>query len=292
MTVQQILQLPDDAILYSVKGTLKTLYPAKKNKPGDDREWSFQNGTLVDAAGDEIKITFKDREELPVSKWKGKPVTILAHQGGKGWSGVYKKTDDAQYGGKPLIHVTKTGEVVPGFSAPEEGAPASAPTGQKPTPQSQQASKPATIDGRTVGMAVNNTCAWLISKGEPLDPKRIHEIASGIIRVTLYMEKGNLTPKPEDPKAKDKEPTTKKCPSCSLMMAGPTPENPEWTCINVDCPSKQKLCPSCNQPLKAGKCENNACPTNQPKCQDCGAPLRADKKCPNPDCRSNDDVPF
>lgn len=65
----------------------------------------------------------------------------------------------------------------------------------------QPANKPAaTVKkwvpmGQTVGMAINNACQSLTAQGLTLEPKRITEIASDILRVAKWLEAGNLIPK-------------------------------------------------------------------------------------------------
>lgn len=59
----------------------------------------------------------------------------------------------------------------------------------------QSSNEKVPIHGQTVGMAVGRACDYLMSQGKDLDSKAIHQIASDIIRVSLYLEAGNLAPK-------------------------------------------------------------------------------------------------
>jgi hypothetical protein len=47
----------------------------------------------------------------------------------------------------------------------------------------------------TVGMAMNCACASLTAQGEWLDPEKVTQIASDLLRVAAWLEAGNLLPK-------------------------------------------------------------------------------------------------
>lgn len=62
------------------------------------------------------------------------------------------------------------------------------------------------VHGQTVGMAVGRACDFLMSQGKELTSKNIFPIASEIIRISKYLEAGNLAPKASASAAKDTPP--------------------------------------------------------------------------------------
>lgn len=71
--------------------------------------------------------------------------------------------------------------------------------------QRQQQTQPATINGQTVGMAINNSMQaignWQYDQtwyDSPEFSRTLHQMASDIIRVSAMLEKGKLAPSPKD----------------------------------------------------------------------------------------------
>jgi hypothetical protein len=120
-TIQDILDTEDKAIVYAFKGTVAEIWKenAGVNKRGED--YCIQNMMLKDAQGKQIKCKFDNRDPAPLD-WKGREIHILAHNGKKGWSGVYA-IDDNYPAGKitRIIKVTASAEVICGNSAQSGG---------------------------------------------------------------------------------------------------------------------------------------------------------------------------
>jgi len=57
-----------------------------------------------------------------------------------------------------------------------------------------QAQSRRTPMGQTLGMAINNACASLTAQGAELNPRRVFELASDILRLSYYLEEGHLAP--------------------------------------------------------------------------------------------------
>jgi hypothetical protein len=68
-------------------------------------------------------------------------------------------------------------------------------TQQRPPGAAPKGALPHQPMGATVGMAVNNACHSLTAQGLQLEPKRIFEIASDILRVSYNLERGKLAPR-------------------------------------------------------------------------------------------------
>lgn len=117
LTVEDIKDLEGDSIVHRFTGKVVKLYDQKsgENKNG---EWTLQNLEMEDDEGDKIKVTLKDREELS-KRMRGKELTLLAHRGNKGWSGVYAKDDDYHDKKNPdrILWVTSSAEIVEAGSA-------------------------------------------------------------------------------------------------------------------------------------------------------------------------------
>lgn len=111
-SVADILDLDRDDTIKRFDAKIVKMFPPKTGK-NNKGEWSFQHLTCQDSQGDEIKVTLKDRDELP-SSFKGKQVTFIAHQGKNGWTGLYAKDDDYKDKENPerILWVTATAEIV------------------------------------------------------------------------------------------------------------------------------------------------------------------------------------
>ncbi len=96
-TVAEIKAMPEDDTVFCFIGKIKKRY-ARIAKENDRGPYSFENLDLTDATGSEIKAKLKDCEPLPAEMTVGKSISILAHKGDKGWTGV--KAKDDEYKGK------------------------------------------------------------------------------------------------------------------------------------------------------------------------------------------------
>jgi len=109
-TIEEVSSMDDKDPIKCIKGTLVKLWPANKSGPDDADKWSFQTGTLR-ANGKEIKVVFKDRDELPEKKWRGKMIVISARKGDKGYTGCRKETDSYKGRNEPQVWVTASADV-------------------------------------------------------------------------------------------------------------------------------------------------------------------------------------
>jgi hypothetical protein len=140
---------PADAIIYSVRGTLKTVYPRKsgeiKKGPNAGSPWSLQNLELTDDRGTVVPAVLKDRpDEIPKS-WQNREVLFEAHKGDKGWSGVYAFDDDYTSPAVRKIKVTATGQISLVDASNEQPPPAK--PQQAPPPRTSQAAVNAAREG-------------------------------------------------------------------------------------------------------------------------------------------------
>jgi hypothetical protein len=90
-TIAEIRSLDSNSIVNSFSGTVTKVSDHKSGK-SEKGPWSFQHLRVSDGKGDDIKVTLKDRPEVPKS-FLNSSVLIQAHNGDKGWSGV-KAVDD------------------------------------------------------------------------------------------------------------------------------------------------------------------------------------------------------
>lgn len=112
---------------------------------------------------------------------------------------------------------------------PVSRPPAAKPQGQRPpvaAPAQQRppAAKPGVHVpmGQTVGMAVNNACHSLTAQGMQLEPQKVFEIASDILRVSYNLEKGKLAPM-----FAERNPPKPKAAPAPTSPANPEPAQPE-----------------------------------------------------------------
>ncbi len=114
MKVNEILKLNHNAVVTAFKGKVLSTELRREWKKGDDSS-TFENVLVQDSTGDKIWIVLKDRP--PIGKAKGRSITILAHNGKKGISGLY--AIDNEFKGKKTrqLKVTATGELLVGVGA-------------------------------------------------------------------------------------------------------------------------------------------------------------------------------
>jgi len=83
---------------------------------------------------------------------------------------------------------------------PARPAPAARPPAR---PAAPVAARPVAIShapqGVTVGMAINNACAFHCAAKQDFNPETITQMASEILRIAAWLEQGNLMPKAESP---------------------------------------------------------------------------------------------
>jgi hypothetical protein len=122
-------EMPPDAAIYNVEGTLTKLYPGKKTPHG-----TLQNGELTDQEGNFIKVTFADCNQPTTARNQFICLSSVSSQK-HGWTGV-KVKDDAQYGRS--IWVTPSAQITY-----PNGAPA-----QQPQQQQRQQPPPRQPQGQ------------------------------------------------------------------------------------------------------------------------------------------------
>lgn len=103
----------DGEIVKCIRGTIKSLYPVKKGE-GQSGPYEFQNGTMTDEAGTDMKVTFSNNTQPPSAK--GKKVTITSQKSDQhGWQGIkvvdssYTKNNDTV--NERVLKITGTGKV-------------------------------------------------------------------------------------------------------------------------------------------------------------------------------------
>lgn len=202
MNIQQIKQQPNKAVIATpITGVLAAVYPAEQKAGYNPGETDAIQNCQLRQGGESIYVQFKNfpTDLTPI---KGKTVTLEASQTQYGVKGVSvnryfsnKKNEEVV-----SLRVTSTGKVTVGAgesvaSAPASVPPMSAPQGQVQQQPARQTASKATVNGATVGMAINNSMSYFAACGEQFDAKKLHKMASDLVRVALYMEAGNLAPK-------------------------------------------------------------------------------------------------
>ena len=99
-SISEIRALDHNSIVNSFSGTVSKVGDRKAGESAKG-PWSFQHIRIVDGKGDDIKVTLKDRPELPKS-FINCAILIKAHNSEKGWSGV-KAYDDTYNDNKERI---------------------------------------------------------------------------------------------------------------------------------------------------------------------------------------------
>lgn len=92
-TIADIRAMPEDATVHCFIGTIKARHKRSAGQNGRGA-WSFEVLELKDAKGDEIRAKFKDCEPLAQNLKPGVGISILAHNGDRGWTGVKAKDEE------------------------------------------------------------------------------------------------------------------------------------------------------------------------------------------------------
>jgi len=167
--------------LDSVQGTITEVYRAREKRGGG----TIQDAKLKDAAGNEVKLAVWDHPDLGVLK--GMEVIIQASPKG----GLKVVFDNYRPPGVNTISVSKNctfQKLAVHHAQNGTNAPEAAGTPAKGTPA------PIVVNGAKVGMAINCATTFLTTVGEPFDAKRVHAMASEIIRISNALEQGDLIP--------------------------------------------------------------------------------------------------
>jgi len=191
-TIQQILERQPGEIVAGIKGVLKTLYPQKTGESqGDNGErfkWGMQNGSITQN-GQEIKVTFSNREEIPVES-RGREISIESHAGKHGFQGI--KVVEDTYNGKTTKGIKVTGSAklyIEGTGAAmreahEEGKRESAPPAQAslPLPNINKARK------RLMQFANLYELAWAAASYLATDSKQWDGGQTKDVATTLFIQ--------------------------------------------------------------------------------------------------------
>lgn len=211
VSLSEVLKMGVGEPVPRTKGTITKIYP-RKSGTSVQGEWSFENFVLNDGG---VEVTCKLKGQPPMDQsLRGKSVWLISSSGPKGITGL--KIDE--YEGKKQILITPSATIAvnDGTQPKSPEAPVSAP---------EQPSKYIPM-GQTIGMAINNACHNLTYRHLPLDPKEVTRIASDLLRVSKWLEDGNLMPKGETP-----DPSGVRCLKCEKIVpeVGDTGECPECT---------------------------------------------------------------
>lgn len=121
LTFDEIRKLDDGAAISGTKGKLKSVFQ-RRGGTTNNREWSFQDGVLVDGGGSEFIITFNNRPDM--EPYKGTEIYVLSTQGKKGLKGVTFKVEtfnkDGQRQVKEKIFANDNAEI----TTPDQSPPA------------------------------------------------------------------------------------------------------------------------------------------------------------------------
>lgn len=127
---------------------------------------------------------------------------------------------------------------------------------QEPQPRKEQTqNRRRTPMGQTVGMALNNACANLTARQQPLDPKEVAAIASDILRLSYWLEEGNLLPTYAHREAM----RTKAPQAQSLATTAPLPQPTQTAPTPPPASAAVPMCSNCGKPLVDGTCNNEDC---------------------------------
>lgn len=144
-TVKNVLSKEDNDAVQCFVGTLVNLWEHKSGvSQKTNKAWSLQNGKIKDQAGDEIKVVFKDREELP-QKYRNQSIVITSKTSPKGgWTGIKAKDDTYTDPPTRILYVTPSATIQCGDVEPEQpqGSEQPPPRQQQPTNKPANPAKP------------------------------------------------------------------------------------------------------------------------------------------------------
>lgn len=182
VTIKDALKLPDKCPIDSIQGQVTEVYKQREITGGK----VVQDAMLRGGDGSEIKLTAWDHGDL--SPYKGKDVVISA--GPKG--GLVVKFDSYKDRNVNTLSVSKmvTFQVVAGGPVSANPSPSDGKTTYLP---GTSAPAPTTVvNGAKIGMCVNNAVLFMTEAGIPFEEAKLHEIASGILRVAIRLENGDI----------------------------------------------------------------------------------------------------
>lgn len=162
-TVSDVKEMDKKELIRCFKGTVKAQFKRSAGTDDQGRDWSFENLAVKDKDGHEITVVLANRE--PVGNVKGKLISFCAHEGSKGWSGVY--AIDNEYNGKTTrqIRVTGSAEIALGSSESDSNGDEAQSDGEedyRPQKRSQAATSPSDIGKAKVFLAKRRN-AWILS---------------------------------------------------------------------------------------------------------------------------------
>lgn len=178
--LSQIANLPDGCPLTEINGTVVAVYERRNIAGGK----SVQNAEISDGTT-KVRLTVWGHEDISV--YKDRVVVLTA--GPKG--GLTVKEDEYKGNKRKVISASATCQFqfieVHNAAKPAGAAPAA------PAQYSHPVISAPQVNGAKVGMAINNAIALL--QNEPYDIKKVAQVASDIMRLSHWLEAGNLMPK-------------------------------------------------------------------------------------------------
>jgi len=178
--LSQIANLPDGCPLTEINGTVVAVYERRNIAGGK----SVQNAEISDGST-KVRLTVWGHEDISV--YKDRVVVLTA--GPKG--GLTVKEDEYKGNKRKVISASATCQFqfieVHNAAKPAGAAPAAPAQASHPVIAAPQ------VNGAKVGMAINNAITLL--QNEPYDIKKVAQVASDIMRLSHWLEAGNLMPK-------------------------------------------------------------------------------------------------
>lgn len=180
VSIEDIAKLPKGTALEAVQASVSKVYPPRTVSGGK----AVQNLQLRSGSGTEIKLTAWEHSDLAM--YEGREVVIQS--GPKG--GL--KVDIDTYKGRNTNYISASRMAT--FQVVSGGTPAAQPAvaATNPTP-APVAANAVVINGAKVGMCINNAVLFMTQAGEAFDAKRLHGIASEILRVSQKLENNELS---------------------------------------------------------------------------------------------------
>tara|TARA_R110000787_G_scaffold89554_7_gene189504 strand:- start:3483 stop:4085 length:603 start_codon:yes stop_codon:yes gene_type:complete len=195
MSLQHAVDTPEgEFINESITATVK--FPAEKEYSGR----KFYTALLEDG---QFKANVSCNTDL-FTMHTGKRMQFSVEGKGKGFSMKRKANynDGAQLGFGDNVSVSPAGEATPGQQAATEH---SASVQAHPTPAPAQQRTSASVEGVTVGMAINKAVDLAIAEGNAQwnNGQRVKELASDLIRIAHDLQAGNLSIPANAPEDRD-----------------------------------------------------------------------------------------